>query len=154
MFKGKKTVYHVDQIIRETGMQLENGHKVIYVNTKIDDGSDIAQLMHLFKDTDAYDFEKFPKCSNRKKQFKMTEEGEAGMCDLVEEYAQKVAREAAREAAEAAKEAAEKAAAEAAEQTIIKMLKRGYKIEEINEIYSDMDEAEIRKLESEISVTE
>lgn len=150
VFQSNKTIYHVDKMVRETGMHLEDGHRIIYVNTKVNDGSDIAQLMQLFVDNDAYDFKKFPRCSNRKMQFKMTEEGEAGMCDLVEEYAQKVAKKAAEEAAaEAAKKAAEETAELIRKTTIIKMLKRGDTIEEIHEIYSDVGEEEIRKMEQE-----
>ena len=120
MFQSGKTVYHIDRIVRETGKVLDNGLQEIYVNTKIDDGTDIAELMRIFTITDAYNFEKFPKVSKRKKQFKESEGGNEKMCDLVENYANqraKVAAEkAAKEAAEkAAKEAAKKAAKEAAE---------------------------------------
>lgn len=87
MFKAGKTVYHIDRVIRETGEVQDNGLKEIYVNTKIDDGSDIAELMCIFKETDAYDFEKFPKVSQRKKQFKENKGGKEKMCDLVENYA-------------------------------------------------------------------
>ena len=34
MFKGGKTVYHIDRVVRETGMVLDNGLQEIYVNTK------------------------------------------------------------------------------------------------------------------------
>lgn len=47
--------------------------------------------MRIFKESDAYDFEKFPKVSKRKKQFKEDEEGDKIMCDLVENYANKKA---------------------------------------------------------------
>ena len=71
-------------MIRETGEVQENGLEEIYVNAKIDDGSDVAELMRIFKEPDAYDFEKFPKVSKRKKQFKESEGGDMTMCDLVE----------------------------------------------------------------------
>ena len=54
--------------------------------------------MRIFKEPDAYDFEKFPKVSKRKKQFKESERGDETMCDLVENYANKKAAEAAKEA--------------------------------------------------------
>jgi len=94
MFKSGKTIYHIDRVIRETGEVQENGLQEIYVNTKIDDGSDVAELMRIFKESDAYDFKKFPKVSRRKKQFKENE-GDETMCDLVENYANKKAAEAA-----------------------------------------------------------
>ena len=110
MFKSGKTVYHIDRVIRETGEVQDNGLQEIYVNTNIDDGSDIAELMRIFKENDAYDFEKFPKVSGRKKQFKESEGGDETMCDLVGNYAKECAAKAA---AEAAAKAAEEAVAEA-----------------------------------------
>lgn len=95
MFKSGKTVYHIDRVIRETGEVQENGLQEIYVNAKIDDGSDVAELMRIFKEPNIYDFEKFLKVSGRKKQFKESEGGDKTMCDLVENYAKKKAAEAA-----------------------------------------------------------
>lgn len=75
--------------------------------------------MRIFTEASTYDFKKFPKVSERKKQFKASEGGQKEVCDLVENYARDCAEKAAREATEkaekAAKEAAEKAAKEAAE---------------------------------------
>ena len=95
MFKADKTVYHIDRVIRETGEVQDNGLQEIYVNTKIDDGSDIAELMRIFKNPNAYDFEKFPKVSKRKKQFKEDEGGQQEMCELVENYAKKKEKDTA-----------------------------------------------------------
>lgn len=95
-----KMVYHIDRVVRETGEVQDNGLQEIYVNTKIDDGTDIAELMHIFTDINAYDFEKFPKVSKRKKQFKTNEGGKNEVCDLVENYARECAK---KEAAESAK---------------------------------------------------
>lgn len=95
IFKSGKTLYHIDRVVRETGEVQENGLQEIYVNTKIDDGSDVAELMRIFKEPDTYNFKKFPKVSKRKKQFKESEGGDETMCDLVENYAKKKANEAA-----------------------------------------------------------
>ena len=119
MFQSEKTVYHIDRVVRETGEVQDNGLQEIYVNTKIDDGTDIAELMHIFTDGDAYNFEKFPNVSKRKKQFKESKGGNEDMCDLVENYAKERAEAAAKEAAEkATKEATEKATKEATEKAI------------------------------------
>lgn len=99
MFKAGKTIYHIDRVIRENGEVSDNGLQEIYVNAKIDDGSDIAELMRIFKEPDAYDFEKFPKVSKRKKQFKEDEGGDKTMCDLVENYANEKADAKTREIA-------------------------------------------------------
>ena len=119
MFQSEKTVNHIDRGVRETGEVQDNGLQEINVNTKIDDGTDIAELMHIITDGDAYDFEKFPNVSKRKKQFKESEGGNEEMCDLVENYAKERAEAAAKEAAEkATKEATEKATKEATEKAI------------------------------------
>ena len=54
--------------------------------------------MTVFTDSSKYDFEKFPKVSGRKQQFKVDEGGDAEMCELVEEYAKEYAKEAVAEA--------------------------------------------------------
>ena len=97
MFKGGKTVYHIDRVVRETGMVFDNGLQEIYVNTKINDGTEVAELMHIFTVKDAYDFEKFPKVSKRKKQFKENEGGQGEVCELVENYARKRAEQEAKD---------------------------------------------------------
>ena len=99
MFKSGKTVYHIDRVIRETGKIQDNGLQEIYVNAKIDDGTDVAKLMRIFKEEMLYDFEKFPKVSKRKKQFKESEGGKQEVCDLVENYEKQRAEEAAEKAA-------------------------------------------------------
>lgn len=97
MFKENKTVYYVDRIIRGSGTVLDNGLHEIYVNAKVDDGSDIAELMKIFKNQDAYDFKKFPKVSKRKQQFLLSEEGKKHMSDVVRDYAEEYAKEYAKE---------------------------------------------------------
>lgn len=76
MYNEGKAVYHVDEVVRETKDTVYSGLSEIYVNTKIDDGSDVAELMKIFTEVEAYDFEKFPKTSKRKAQFKNSVEGE------------------------------------------------------------------------------
>ena len=48
----------------------------------------------MIKEENAYDFEKFPKVSGRKRQFKREQGGEEKMCDLVGNYAKEAAKEA------------------------------------------------------------
>ena len=62
----------------------------IYVNTKVDDGSDIAELMQYFKHSKGF-HPKFKKLSERVNYLKETNEGVNEMCDIVEEYADKKA---------------------------------------------------------------
>lgn len=55
--------------------------------------------MKIFVENDVYDFEKFPKVSKRKSQFKREEGGEREVCEAVENYGKECAREAVKETA-------------------------------------------------------
>lgn len=50
-----KTVYHVERKIQGTDVSFDNGVHEHYVNTAIDDGTDIANLMKYFVNTDISD---------------------------------------------------------------------------------------------------
>ena len=43
-----RTIYHIDRTIRETNTVVDDGQHEIFVNTKVNDGSDIAELMQCF----------------------------------------------------------------------------------------------------------
>ena len=73
-----------------------------YVNAAIKDRStegmaDITDLMEIFVESDRYDFKKFPKVSERKHQFKNTEEGVKAMSDGLQDLLDKKAKEQERE---------------------------------------------------------
>ncbi len=42
IFKGKKSIYNVERVVQQTGEIRDNGLREIYVNTKIEDGTDIS----------------------------------------------------------------------------------------------------------------
>lgn len=109
MFGGGRTIYHAKTYIEEMSEYADNGLEEIYVNTKINDGTDIAELMQCFLQ-EKVDNPKFPVLSAEMKHYKETEEGVTHMCEAVEKYAQEYAKEYAQEYA---KEYAEKAKAEA-----------------------------------------
>lgn len=97
-FEKGKTVYHVDRILRETAEVANNGFYEIYVNTQIEDGSDIAELMKIFKSTKVPENSKFPRICSGIKNLKIGK-GRVSMCAIVEEYAEKKAKVAAKETA-------------------------------------------------------
>lgn len=104
IFKRGKTIYHIKQVVKETEndadpVYVDDGFTSIYVNTAIDDKTEIAELMNCFLQTKV-DNPKFPKLSNRVAQFKEDEEGVREMCAIVEEYAKEYAEEYAKEYAE------------------------------------------------------
>ena len=81
---GGKTTYHVTKVIHETGEIADDGIKEIYVNTAIDDGTDIAELMACFKQTEVRN-PKFPVLSERIKDCKDTGGGLKPMCKVMQE---------------------------------------------------------------------
>ncbi len=97
IFGEGKCIYHVERVVKETGRICDNGFREIYVNTKIKDGSDVSELMRIFVENDTYDFQKFPKTSKRKSQFKREEGGEGKVCEAVENYGRECAKENAME---------------------------------------------------------
>ena len=84
IFKGKLPLYHVDRVIRETGEVINNGFEEVYVNSVIDNGSDVSQLMKVFTEGDCYN-DKFPKTSSIKRRYKETEGGIREMSGLIEQ---------------------------------------------------------------------
>ena len=132
VFGKKKTVYHIDRTIQETGDVVDNGFHEIYINAEIDDGSETAKLMQYIKHTEGEN-ETFRKLSDRVHYLR--EEGTHTMCDAVEAYAREYA-------AEKAVEADKKCAAEffkngASLELVLKSLKTLDK-ETIEEIYHEV----------------
>ncbi len=83
IFKEGQTIYHVEKVLRETGTVVDDGLHEIFVNTKIDDGSDISDLMSCFTKKEFYNA-KFPKLSSRAKELKSTEGGGSAMSEVME----------------------------------------------------------------------
>jgi len=69
-----KTIYHVEKILRETGDVIDDGSHEIFVNTVIDDGTDVADLMACFTKKEVKN-SKFPALSSEVKRLKETEGG-------------------------------------------------------------------------------
>ena len=86
IFGGGHSRYHVDRIVREMDMPVDNGFQEIYINASADDGTDIADLMKIFTVDNEYDDERFPATSKIKRRFKETDEGVNKMCEIIEKY--------------------------------------------------------------------
>lgn len=95
IFQGGKTIYHCRTVTEETHQALDNGLVEIYVNTEINDGTEISELMECFLQ-EQVNHKKFPCLSQRMHYFKNDEKGEQGMCDIVEQYAIKKSMEGIR----------------------------------------------------------
>ncbi len=91
LFSSNMTTYHVINIIAENGKIVDNGLHMICVNTRVDDGSEIAELMKCFMQTEVNN-EKFKVFTKRMNYLKHTEGGRRYMCrimdELLEEYAE------------------------------------------------------------------
>ena len=86
-----KTIYHIDKTIRETGTVIHDGAEEIFVNTVIDDGSDIADLMSCFTRKQVQS-KRFPLLSAEVTKLKSTEGGVGAVCKIMQEY-ERIARE-------------------------------------------------------------
>ena len=91
---GGKTCYHVDKVIRETGKVIDDGVREVYVNTVVDDGTDIADLMSCFTKK-LVNNPKFPEFSAEVTRLKTTEGGVGSMCEVMRHY-EDIARDAGR----------------------------------------------------------
>lgn len=142
---GRKTIYHIDKVIRETGTAIDDGLQEVFVNTCVDDGSDIAELMRCFMQTDVNN-PKFPVFSSRVNQFKNTERGMHRMCELMERYmaegkAEARAQGLAEGKAQGIAEGKAQGMAEG-EQSLMSLycyLKRNNMVDEAEKIMSDID---------------
>lgn len=128
IFRKGKTVYHVDRTLRETGDVVDNGFHEIYVNTEVDDHTDIADLMKLFQDSSIPEDNRFPEICNSIRYYKEGK-GRDDMCAIVEEYAKEYAKDMKTESAK-------------------KMIQKGYSAEDIHEILN-LSYEEIKELKRE-----
>ena len=101
MFKEGKMYYKINRVIEASGTVVYNGMSEYYVNAAVKDRSteamsDITDLMEIFVDSDKYDYKKFPKTSERKNQFKNTEEGLRAMNDGIQALIDKEVRKEVR----------------------------------------------------------
>ena len=98
VFRKGRMFYEVERTLKGLDEAVYNGMREYYVNAAIKDRStegmaDITDLMEIFVESDRYDYKKFPKISERKNQFKNTEEGVKAMSDGLQELLDKKAKE-------------------------------------------------------------
>lgn len=89
IFGKGRTVYHVQNMIKETKDVVDNGLVEIYVNAEINDGSNISALMDMFqkKELGDKDKEMFPRAYKKFNSLKHDKEEVSKMCELIEKYA-------------------------------------------------------------------
>ena len=132
----------MERVIKETGTVVENGTHEIYVNTAIDDGTEIAKLMQYFKKS-AGVHQKFQKLSKRVQYFKESQKGVTEMCELVEEYAKNYAEEYA-------KKYAEEEVKKAKIKTALNLLQNGASVELVVKSLPSLSEQFVRELQTQL----
>lgn len=93
IFRKEKTIYHIDNVIRETGDTIDDGLHRIFVNTEHNDGTDIAELMSCFTKK-TVENPKFPVFTKRMRELKEEERGVNSMCEIMEKYTKEARTEA------------------------------------------------------------
>ena len=92
IFGDGRTIYHVEPTIQENGRVIDNGLHEIYVNTIIDDGTEIAELMQCFLQKRITN-NKFKNLKNRVEYLKDNVKEVLNMSGVIERYAQEYAEE-------------------------------------------------------------
>ena len=90
--KGDKTIYHVEKVLRETGQVIDDGLHEIFVNTAVDDGTEIAKLMSCFTKKEVKNA-RFPMLSSEVRRLKESEGGMQVMCEVMKRYEKLAVRE-------------------------------------------------------------
>lgn len=88
LFGDGLTTYHIDKVVRENGRVVDDGLYEIFVNTVVDDGTDIADLMRCFLQKSVKN-PKFPKLSSAVSNLKDTEGGRKIVCEAIKEIVER-----------------------------------------------------------------
>lgn len=92
MLKAGLPIYHIDRIIKETGVMLGDEAHIIYVNSQIKDDTKLGKLMHDFSCTDAKDMH-YKILADRVRYFKEDAKGVEAMCRAMEDMRKEAAAE-------------------------------------------------------------
>lgn len=139
--KYGRTIYHIDKVIRENDVVIDDGLQEVFVNTSVDDGTDIAELMKCFMQKEVRN-EKFPRLSSRVDYLKHEEGGVTAMCEVMEKYMDEAK-------AAGIKEGKAAGIKEGKKQALCRMLSKGFE----KEIILDLGYTESEYEEAERSLT-
>lgn len=139
LFDDNRTIHHCYTVCEENGVKVDNGLTEIYVTTEgADDKSLIKQLMDCFMLTKV-DNPNFPKLSQRVKHLKSRNGGLSQMCQIVEEYAQKLFEQREKELT-----------MELTKDTIRKLFEKGFDFEQIADVLERIPRETVLALYEEI----
>ena len=94
VLQGGLPIYHIERTIQETGVLFGDESHIIYVNSRIQNNTDLGRLMHDFSCTRAEDMY-YPVLADRVRYFKEDQKGVASMCKVMEDMRNEAAREKA-----------------------------------------------------------
>lgn len=143
--RGGRCLYHVDRTVKEDGRIVVNGMQEIYINARVNDGSEAAQLMQYMKDTRGEN-PLFPKLSARVRYLKEERKGVEQMCEAVEKYAQEKAKEAVKKAKEEARKEARKEAKAAAKSSAALLFQNGVSFDIVAKSIRQLTRKELEKI--------
>lgn len=133
-FDKQKSAYHVRRSLEETDTTVYNGIHEIYVNTAVNDGTAIAELMQYFENSNGIN-PNFEKLSYRVEQFKESKEGVTSMSSVFDEYAEQVSKERITEQAKTA---------------AVRLLKEGIPAEIISKALPSLSIDDVKQLEQDV----
>lgn len=81
IWKAGKTIYPVNKFLGDTSIPYDDGSHITYVNTEVNDGSEIANLMQYFKTADPNDM-RFGALSKRVRFLKKEKGGHEAVNDF------------------------------------------------------------------------
>ena len=84
VLKAGRPIYHIDRNIEETGEKFNDGSHIIYVNSLIQDETELGKLMHDFYCTNPNEMY-YKTLADRVRYFKESEKGVNNMCELMKE---------------------------------------------------------------------
>lgn len=89
-------LYHINRFVEETGNDFGDDSHIIYVNSQIQDETNLGRLMHDFSCTDPSDMN-YKILADRVRYFKSEKEGVLIMCRMLEEMRNETALETTKE---------------------------------------------------------
>ncbi len=89
-------LYHINRFVEETGNRFGDDAHIIYVNSQIQDETNLGRLMHDFSCTDPSDMN-YKILADRVRYFKSEKEGVLIMCRMLEEMRNETALETTKE---------------------------------------------------------
>ena len=84
VLKVGRPIYHIDRTIEEIGEKFNDGSHIIYVNSLIQDETELGKLMHDFYCTNPNEMY-YKTLADRARYFKESEKGVKNMCQLLQD---------------------------------------------------------------------